>query len=289
MGTWSTAIKDNDAFADIYSEFFDLYNEGNQPSLISKQLFEEYQEILSIPEEKNNLWFAIALAQWETKSLDPKILDKVKDIINTEADLQIWINLGASEQDIKKRAIALNKFLEKLNSERPRPKPRHKPKSKTPIFSTGDCLTFKLSNGNFGGAVVLASDSNPKTGYNLVATTRINQVSKPDIKDFKNSEVLVRNFGNWTDQPAVIWITPDLYSKKYSGLYEVVCRLAIELEYEANDHEGKKYLFRPSYSSGWNMRDMLEEQIKSEISKPKPLKNITIQQLIKKNRLFNLF
>ena len=31
MGTWGTAITDSDAFADIYSEFFDQYNNGENP------------------------------------------------------------------------------------------------------------------------------------------------------------------------------------------------------------------------------------------------------------------
>jgi len=40
MGTLGTAIKDNDAFADIYSEFFDQYNDGGQPDSISKKIIE---------------------------------------------------------------------------------------------------------------------------------------------------------------------------------------------------------------------------------------------------------
>ena len=81
MGTWGTAIKDSDAFADIYSEFFDLYNKGGQPEIISKKIVEDNWEILEIEEEKNSLWFALAFAQWETKSLDPKIISAVEDII----------------------------------------------------------------------------------------------------------------------------------------------------------------------------------------------------------------
>jgi hypothetical protein len=99
MGTWGTAIKDNDAFADIYREFFDLYNKGGLPDIISKKVIDNNWEILEIEEEKNSLWFAIALAQWETKSLDPKVLSKVEDIVSSGADLIIWLDLGASEQD----------------------------------------------------------------------------------------------------------------------------------------------------------------------------------------------
>ena len=68
MGTWGTAIKDSDAFADIYSQFFELYNKGAQPDNISQKMTTDNCEMLEIEEEKNSFWFALALAQWETKS-----------------------------------------------------------------------------------------------------------------------------------------------------------------------------------------------------------------------------
>src|SRR5258708_26282819 len=112
MGTWGTAIKDSDAFADIYDEFYELYNKGGQPDIISKKVIDDNWEILEIEEEKHSLWFALALAQWETKSLDAKVLFNVDNIISSGADLKIWLDLGASEQDIQKRKISLVKFLE---------------------------------------------------------------------------------------------------------------------------------------------------------------------------------
>ena len=157
MGTWGTAIKDSDAFADIYDEFFDLYNKGGQPNNISKKIIEDNWEILEIGEEKHSLWFALALAQWETKSLDSKVLSTVEEIITSGADLKLWVDLVASEQNIKKRKIALDKFLEKIKSDKQKAKSRKKNKLKTPVFSTGDCLTFKMNNGNYGGVVVLAT------------------------------------------------------------------------------------------------------------------------------------
>src|SRR3569833_3134197 len=177
MGTWGTSIKDNDAFTDVYSEFFEQYNNGGLPENISKKIIDDYWEILEIKEERNSLWFALALAQWETNSLDAAMLAKIQTIVSTGEELNTWLELGASENDIKKRKIALDKFLEKLKSPRPKAKIRRKPKVKTPIFETGDCLAFKLSNCNYGGAVVLAADNTPKTGYNLVTTTRLKQKS----------------------------------------------------------------------------------------------------------------
>jgi hypothetical protein len=289
MGTWGTAIKDSDAFADIYSEFFDLYNKGESLPDISEKILRENREMLEIEEENHSLWFALALAQWETKSLDPTVFTKVENIINTGEDLKLWLSLGANEPEIKNRKIALDKFLEKIKSDRPKAKPRKRAKLKAPIFSTGDCLVFKMQNGNYGGAVVLATDTNPETAYNLVVTTRLNQEIKPALVDFEKSEVLVCNFGQWQDKPEVIWYGPDLYHKNYSKIYEVVAKMQIEIEYDTENYEGKGYLFKPSYTTGWTMNSAIERQIESERTKPKPSKVITIKQLTKKTKWWKVF
>ena len=280
------AIKDSDAFADIYSEFFDLYNKGGQPENISQKISADNWEMLEIEEEKHSFWFALAFAQWETKSLDTKVLSTVENIITSGDNLKLWIDLGASEQDIKKRKIALDKFLEKIKSDRPKAKLRKLPKSKAPIFSTGDCLVFKMKNGNYGGAVVLATDTNPETANNLVATTRLNQATKPSLVDFENAEILVCNFGQWQDKPHVTWYMPDLYYKEYSHIYELVGKLTVEIEYDIKNYEGKGYLFQPSYTSGWSMNNATERQFESEFSKPKAL---TVKQLITKEKWWNVF
>jgi len=277
MGTWGTAIKDNDAFADIYGEFFELYNKGGQPENISQKIRTENWEILEIEEEKHSFWFAIALAQWETKSLNAEVLSTVENIIISGADLKLWLELGASEYEIKKRKIALDNFLGRLRSSRPKAKPRKRPKLKTPIFSTGDCLAFKINNGNYGGAVVLATDKNTEDGCNLIATTRLNTKTKPRLIDFENAEVLVCNFGNWQNEAHVMWYMPDEYYKNYSGIYELVGKIEVELEYDINN-SSKDYLFRQSLTLSWMMNYAIERQLESEVSKPKPLKTLTIKQ-----------
>ncbi len=289
MGTWGTAIKDSDAFADIYSEFYELYNKGGQPDIISKKITDENWEMLEIEEEKHSFWFALALAQWETKSLDLKVLSTVENIIISGAELKLWLDLGASEQDIKKRKVAIDKFLEKIKSDRPKAKPRQKAKLKTPIFSTGDCLVFKIKNGNYGGAVVLATDSNPETASNLVATTRLNQKNKPSLQDFENADVLICNFGEWKDKPNVIWHMPDLYYKDYSDFYELIGKIVVDFAYDSKNYDGKGYLFQPSWTAGWSMNSTAEKQFESELSIAKPSKTITIKQLTKKDKWWKLF
>ncbi len=282
MGTWSTAIKDSDAFLDVYGEFFDLYNKGGQPEIISKKIIEDNWEILEIDEEKHSLWFALALAQWETKTLDQSVLSRVEQIITSGADLALWYQTGASEQDVKKRNTVLNNFLEKIKSSRPKVKPRKRAKQKTPIFSTGDCLVFKMNNGNYGGAIVLATDLHPETACNLVVTTRLNQITKPTINDFENAEVLICNFGQWQDRLDVVWYMPDLYYKEYSSMYEIAGKIDVQIEYSANNYDGSGYLFHPSWTAGWDMKSISEKQFESEIVKPKPSKVVSIKQLTQK-------
>lgn len=289
MGTWGTAIKDNDAFADIYGDFFELYNKGEEPELISKKILDQNWEMLEIEEEMHSLWFALALAQWETKTLDKNVLNKVEDIITSNADLKLWEKLEATEKEIQKRKIALDKFLEKLKSDKPKAKPRKKTKLKTSIFSTGDCLIFRLSNGNYGGAVVIETDNNTETACNLVAITRINQNKKPTLKDFENTEVLILNFAKWQDKPSVTWYAPDLFFKNYSHIYELVGAISVEIEYDVNNYEGKGYLFKPSWTGGWTIKETADKQFESELIKPKPGKTLTIKQLTKKRKWWKIF
>jgi hypothetical protein len=246
------------------------------------------EEILEIEEEKHDLGFALALAQWETKSLTPEILSTVEEIIKSGADLKNWLELGADEQDIKKRKVALDKFLEKIKSDKPKAKARKRTKIKTPIFDIGDCLIFKMESGNYGGAIVLATDTKPETACNLVATTRLNQKNKPTLTDFENAEVLVCNFGQWQDNVAVTWYFPDFYKKKYSEIYEIAGKISVDLVYESNNYDGKGYLFKPSWTAGWEMKNIAERQFESEITKSKPLAKITVKQLTKKGKWWKL-
>lgn len=128
MGTWNTAINGNDAFLDIYSTFIDRYNQGKYPDEISKQILESYRESFIDEDDKNNSFFALAFAQWETKSTDPIIFNQVKIIIETGKDLEIWKELGADTKTLKKREAVLEKFLSQISIEKDKPKRRVKQK-----------------------------------------------------------------------------------------------------------------------------------------------------------------
>lgn len=218
MGACGTSISSNDTYADIYETFFDLYNDGEEVEAISKKLIGDNEEIINDQDDCNNFWFALAKAQWECRQLDPQILALIRDIVESESDLEAWRRLDAEEKDIKKRKVILAKFLVDLQTDRPKAKARKKRVNRQPAFNKGDRLTFELANGNYGGAVVLESDFKTGYGYNLVATTRINQKVKPTKKDFENAEVMVINFAKWEDTVSVRWIIPTKFKQSHTSL-----------------------------------------------------------------------
>ena len=283
MGTWGTGIKDNDTAADIYDSFFELYNDDQNPLDISKKLIADNQELITDKYSSNDFWLTLALAQWETKSLDQKVFEKVKTMIENSKDLEIWKEQGADDKTLKSRQKKLDDFLRKISVEKSRPKERKKQKFAPPIFSTGDCLTFQLQNNNYGGAVILAADE--KYGYNLVITTRINQPNLPSAKDFENSEVLFKTFANWKDEPEIVWLMPYQYQKTANGFFKVVASLKVEKDYDPKDLS-----LKANYSSEWHrLVEMANRQIEYELTSKKSTKRLTVKEFIRNKPAWKLW
>ncbi|CAL2084593.1 hypothetical protein [Tenacibaculum sp. 190524A02b] len=144
MGTWSTEIKGNDTTLDIYSFFFDKYNNGGNQAWISKEIKAEFADYFSDSDDRNNSLFGLALAQWETKSLESEVLDQIKQIIDNGIDLKLWKELGADEKTIQERKIKLQDFLKLILTEKPRRKRRVRPKFK---FTTNELVRISATDG----------------------------------------------------------------------------------------------------------------------------------------------
>ena len=140
MGTWNNKINGNDTFQDIYQNFFDLYNQGQNPIDISKQIQDDFAEMFDDYDDRNNSLFGLALAQWETKSLDQTIFKQVKEIIETGNDLEIWKGLGADEKTLQKRKKELERFLSQISTEREKPKRRIRPKFEFEMINLVDAV-----------------------------------------------------------------------------------------------------------------------------------------------------
>jgi len=140
MGTWNTKINGNDTFQDIYQNFFDLYNQGQNPADVSKQIQDECAEMFEDYDDRNNSLFGLALAQWETKSLDQTVYKQVKEIIATGNDLEVWKGLGTDEKTLKQRKAILDKFLIQISTDREKPKRRIRPKFEFEMINLVDAV-----------------------------------------------------------------------------------------------------------------------------------------------------
>lgn len=128
MGTWNTKIDGNDSFLDIYQAYFHLYNEGQEPTDISKKIEQDFAAMFNDDDDRHHCLFGLALAQWETKALDEKVFHVVKEIIDSGKDLELWKQSGADEKALKQRKAVLEKFLAQLGTEKDKPKRRTRTK-----------------------------------------------------------------------------------------------------------------------------------------------------------------
>ena len=144
MGTWNTKIKGNDTTLDIYSSFFEKYNNGGNQVWVSNQIKKEFANYFSDSDDRNNSLFGLALAQWETKSLEPEILFMIKEIIDNGIDLELWKELGADEKTVQERKTELQNFLKLISTEKPKAKRRVRPKLE---FTTNEIIRISTANG----------------------------------------------------------------------------------------------------------------------------------------------
>ncbi|MBE9460891.1 hypothetical protein ACFP1I_19865 [Dyadobacter subterraneus] len=278
MGAWGTSISSNDTYADIYSDFYELYNEGFEVAKISQKLIAANKKTIKDVDDCNNFWFALARAQWECKQLDNNVFERVKKVIETGGDLEVWRQLDADDRDLKKRKVALDKFLAELQTEKPKAKARKKVIIRQPVFEKGDCLTFRFENGNYGGAVVLEAIRGSAHPYNLIATTRINQSIKPAKNDFQNAELLITNFANLGYKPVVQWYNTARHKKK-AHLVEKIDTIEVQIDYDINK---STFGFVGDFEI-WVIQ-IADRQLNSEETKPGSNVKQTVKELTKKNK-----
>lgn len=239
MGTWGTGISSNDTFEDIYSEFFELFNKGLEVKEITRTIIQNNKDLQSDYEDKNSFWFAIAKAQWECGSLDNDVLEKVKSIIVSGQDLKLWEELNGQTNDLKKRKKVLDDFLEKISAPNDKIKKRKKTIIRQPVFRKGDCLTFQLQNGNFGGALVLEAEQETELGMNMLAVTTMNQQSKPTMLDFEKADILTQRQegfpGKYKNREYITWSYAQFF-KKAKTKFEIVGQLEVRKNYNSKDH-----------------------------------------------------
>lgn len=128
MGTWGHKVGESDTFADVYDCFFEHYNNGATPKVASRLVRDDLASYFSDYDDMYDSHFALALAQWETQSLEPALLKKVERFVESGAELKLWEGSDPNDVTVRQRSEALQQFLEKLRKPRPSKKRRKKEK-----------------------------------------------------------------------------------------------------------------------------------------------------------------
>jgi len=100
MDAWGTGISANDTYAMVRDEFFGAYDEGAEPADITKQILEDHKDLSVDPEESHHFWFALARCQWECKALQPEVFERVRDLIESGKDIELWRRTEGVEEGV---------------------------------------------------------------------------------------------------------------------------------------------------------------------------------------------
>jgi len=128
MGTWGPGVGDDDVFVDVYQDFIDMYNEGQDPAYVAETIRDEFRFHFANPDDYSSALFALALASWETQVLDDELLAEVTAYITSDKDPENLRSRDATSAHIAERRANLKKFLKKLTEPRSSKKRRVKPK-----------------------------------------------------------------------------------------------------------------------------------------------------------------
>ena len=150
MGTWDVGIFDNDTSLDIRDDYCQYIKDGLTGTEATNNLIQEHLEVLEkIPEMEGDFWLALAGIQWKLGRLENHVKQKALKLINEGIDLKNWIDRGGDPDDVKKRAVVLEKLKTQLESSQP-PEKKIRVKFKvSKVWAIGDIIRYQLKSGNY--------------------------------------------------------------------------------------------------------------------------------------------
>jgi hypothetical protein len=217
MGAWGTGIREEDFVLDIQGFIRDCLKDGQNVDEASRLVQQKFGNVTADPEDGPLFWIALADMQWTYGTVDPAVLSRVTDIVKGDAGMQRW---GAPEDPLyRKRQAVLQKFLAKISRTNPWPSRPPKRMVRKPKFRAGDCLAVQLETGQYGAALVLATnDTNPEQGMDLVADLDYLQDVPPTLDVFKSRRWLRPTHPDWNAGLSIMWYYPLGFRKVKSRL-----------------------------------------------------------------------
>ena len=157
MGIWGMGLTQSDEFCEVYDKFMEEYNSGKEPHDISESILTEYySEFNDNDGVMHDVYFALAKAEWMCCAQSEKVLLKVKEIINTDANIAFYRELCATESDLRARKKSLQKFWNSLQAPRKFAKKRVTPPKNIPvaILDKGTVFWYKRKSKYFAAIVL---------------------------------------------------------------------------------------------------------------------------------------
>ncbi len=152
MGCWGMGMAQSDEFCENYDNFMEEYDNGKAVAEITADILAKYHaEFDDDDGVMHDVYFALAKAEWMCCEQSELVLNRVKEIIESGANIEFYRELEASEKDLIVRQRNLEKFLIMIQT--PREKPRKRKRSAPPVeksfppLEIGDCFAYKFDNG----------------------------------------------------------------------------------------------------------------------------------------------
>ena len=125
MGCWGMGMTQSDEFCEIYDKFMDSYNEGKEVADITATILAKYHAEFDDDDGiMHDVYFALAKAEWMCCEQSELVLNRVKEIIESGANIEFYRELETTEKELKVRQKNLEKFWDSLQT--PRAKPRQR-------------------------------------------------------------------------------------------------------------------------------------------------------------------
>lgn len=152
MGCWGMGMAQTDEFCENYDNFMEEYDNGKAVAEITAGILAKYHaEFDDDNGVMHDVYFALAKAEWMCCEQSELVLNRVKEIIESGANIEFYRELEATEKDLIVRQRNLEKFLTMIQTPRETPRKRKRtapPVEKTfPPLEIGDCFAYKYDSG----------------------------------------------------------------------------------------------------------------------------------------------
>ena len=151
MGCWGMGMAQTDEFCETYDNFMEEYDEGKPVAEITAGILAKYHAEFDDDDGiMHDVYFALAKAEWMCREQSEAILARVKEIIETKANIEFYRELEATEEDLNLRQRNLQKFWSTLQVPREKARKRKRVlavEKALPPVEIGDCFAYKYAEG----------------------------------------------------------------------------------------------------------------------------------------------